>query len=368
LLLDDGEFLAESAEEEDNESLLYFILSNVTEELVSPYATVAHCMSDGTIFSLITPKAEIHDLSFVRSQIQEACRNAQKWLMGRCSFEVTYFISDWQTSGTLLSNANAGYQQALWGLDQIETNALRCTVVDAESLSKYSAASPASGSSYRNQREGYLKAYLKAVQEGALDHANGLYRTLRFYGPVDVDHSLQGIKQQTAFIFDHVLKECITEQQIQRLSDQLKADLAHIRAAKRTEELCVIMQNIAEQVSSLNADTSVTSEASLGARAVIYIQQHYCDPNLSVSSVADHFEVSTSYLLRAFKNNIQSSSVSEFIHQYRISQAKHLLKDSSLTIHQIAQQVGYNSSLTFIRAFKRIEGTTPTAYRGIITP
>ena len=53
-----------------------------------------------------------------------------------------------------------------------------------------------------------------------------------------------------------------------------------------------------------------------------------------------------------------------WINQRRIEKAKQIIAaDESITLADIAQQIGYNSSQTFIRIFKRYEGVTPGQYR-----
>jgi AraC-like DNA-binding protein len=94
----------------------------------------------------------------------------------------------------------------------------------------------------------------------------------------------------------------------------------------------------------------------------VYIQEHYADPNLSVSSLADEFSCSISYLSRAFKQ-VTGVRPNEYIHALRIRRARHLLRTTSLPIHRIATLVGFASSSVFIRAYRTAEGITPGAYR-----
>ena len=97
-----------------------------------------------------------------------------------------------------------------------------------------------------------------------------------------------------------------------------------------------------------------------------YIRDNISNPNLSVASIADHFNISQAYLLRVFKHET-GSGVLDYIHQCRIDIAKDLLKNTSHTVKEIAVEVGYTNALTFMRAFKRLEGITPTNYRDMIS-
>lgn len=94
-----------------------------------------------------------------------------------------------------------------------------------------------------------------------------------------------------------------------------------------------------------------------------YILANYHDPMLSVQQVADHFEMSLPYLSREFKNS-RNMGVLSYINSCRIAKAKKLLlSPGNATISEIAEAVGYNSSQTLIRIFKRYENITPGQFR-----
>ena len=53
----------------------------------------------------------------------------------------------------------------------------------------------------------------------------------------------------------------------------------------------------------------------------------------------------------------------DYIHKLRIAEAKRLLAETELTVYEIGDRVGYNTSWTMTRAFKRYEQMTPGTYR-----
>jgi two-component system, response regulator YesN len=94
-----------------------------------------------------------------------------------------------------------------------------------------------------------------------------------------------------------------------------------------------------------------------------YIAAHYFDVGLGVKQVADAFDMSLPYLSRMFKKE-KGIGLLSYINSYRVAKAKEIMKiDESATVAEIAQKVGYNSSQTLIRIFKRYEGTTPGLFR-----
>ena len=94
-----------------------------------------------------------------------------------------------------------------------------------------------------------------------------------------------------------------------------------------------------------------------------YILQHYSNVNLSVQMIADEFDISLTYLSRVFKKEY-GIGLLECINQSRIEKScELLLENPEETIASIASRVGFNSSQTFIRIFKRYRGVTPGQYR-----
>lgn len=93
-----------------------------------------------------------------------------------------------------------------------------------------------------------------------------------------------------------------------------------------------------------------------------YIQTNYADSDLSLTQVADHFHVSESYLSYTFKIQSGVNFVS-FVENLRMTKAKELLRQTSLKIGDIALQVGYASTNSFCRAFKRSTGDSASSYR-----
>ncbi|MBW7455806.1 helix-turn-helix domain-containing protein [Paenibacillus sepulcri] len=95
---------------------------------------------------------------------------------------------------------------------------------------------------------------------------------------------------------------------------------------------------------------------------IAFLQEAYVDESLNLSAVADRFHISEMYLSQFFKEQ-SGVNFSSYIEDLRMNQAKNLLGATKLSVNEIAAAVGYNSSNTFCRAFKRIHATTPLVYR-----
>lgn len=92
-----------------------------------------------------------------------------------------------------------------------------------------------------------------------------------------------------------------------------------------------------------------------------YIRGNYTDSDLNVNRVADEFGKNPSYLSRSFLR-LTGTSILDYIHYYRIQEAK-ILIGRGVTLANAAAEVGYSNVLTMSRAFKKYEGTTPGKLR-----
>ena len=102
-------------------------------------------------------------------------------------------------------------------------------------------------------------------------------------------------------------------------------------------------------------------------RILQYVTEHYQDPEFNVNALSQQFDLSASYISMLIRRQTGLSAV-DYIHSLRIDRAKRLLRERpAMLIKDIAQEVGYGSSLNLIRAFRRYEGTTPTKYREIVS-
>ena len=93
-----------------------------------------------------------------------------------------------------------------------------------------------------------------------------------------------------------------------------------------------------------------------------FLDTAYPDESLNLIAVADRFHISEMYLSQFFKEQT-GVNFSSYVEELRMERARQLLGATKLSVNEIALAVGYNSSNTFCRAFKRIHATTPLVYR-----
>jgi AraC-type DNA-binding domain-containing proteins len=93
-----------------------------------------------------------------------------------------------------------------------------------------------------------------------------------------------------------------------------------------------------------------------------YIRENYCDKNFSTYLMADNFGISVSNLSHFFKART-GTSITDFVNELRMEEAKRLLRETKLPVQAIVERLGYLSVSSFIRKFRQAIGSTPGAYR-----
>lgn len=84
--------------------------------------------------------------------------------------------------------------------------------------------------------------------------------------------------------------------------------------------------------------------------------------NLSLTECADILGVHQTYIWKVLKME-RGKSFSDYIEEYKLSEAKRLLLESDMTVAEIAEQLGYTNAQNFIRFFSKSTGVTPGKFR-----
>lgn len=123
--------------------------------------------------------------------------------------------------------------------------------------------------------------------------------------------------------------------------------------------LCIdIFQAITGQTGTQNE--TITNDMRIKL-AIKYIDDNISSPVTS-SDVADCVHISLRHLNRLTENAL-SLSVAELILSRKIRHAKRLMTDPAKSIASISEATGFSSQQQFSKAFKRIEGITPSHYK-----
>ncbi|MFI6518072.1 helix-turn-helix domain-containing protein [Spirillospora sp. NPDC050679] len=95
--------------------------------------------------------------------------------------------------------------------------------------------------------------------------------------------------------------------------------------------------------------------------AVTLMRERLADP-ITLAGIADEVHLSVYHLVRVFKEATGATPY-RYLTRLRIEEAKRLLRDTDLTIAQIASRCGFASPGALSAAFLRHTGARPSAYR-----
>ncbi len=130
------------------------------------------------------------------------------------------------------------------------------------------------------------------------------------------------------------------------------------------DKLQLALGNILGACQAAESSSSALSVDSLEL-AFQHIHSHFKSP-LSLGQVAETAGMSVSSLVRGFKKKTTLTFV-DYINCLRLSHACKLIKESKLSLLEIALTSGFNNQSHFNRVFKKIYGLTPGEYRRATT-
>lgn len=106
-----------------------------------------------------------------------------------------------------------------------------------------------------------------------------------------------------------------------------------------------------------------TNTGAIVKRAQIYICKHATLP-VSRWQIADEVHVSEDYLTRIFKKELGLSPW-DYLNRYRIWMAGTLLRNTGMSVNDVAVATGFQDQAYFCRVFKKIRGFSPSRVRSI---
>ncbi|MGL4337177.1 MAG: AraC family transcriptional regulator [Turicibacter sp.] len=112
---------------------------------------------------------------------------------------------------------------------------------------------------------------------------------------------------------------------------------------------------------SINIYDSQKSKNPYADQAKDFISKNYYK-KLSIEDIASHIGLNKSYLGNLFKATF-NISIKAYILDLQMKKACQLLKDTNMSIYEVAQAVGYDDALQFSKIFKKHVNSSPKDYR-----
>ncbi|MBO4908630.1 MAG: response regulator [Lachnospiraceae bacterium] len=107
-------------------------------------------------------------------------------------------------------------------------------------------------------------------------------------------------------------------------------------------------------------DRQRTKEGDVAENAKAYIEANYQNNELSVADIAKALSVNQTYLRKMFKSRM-NMTISEYLTQFRMQEARRLLTTTDHKLALIAEEVGYSDVSYFSNVFKKFYGLSPRA-------
>lgn len=135
-------------------------------------------------------------------------------------------------------------------------------------------------------------------------------------------------------------------------------------AGVETKELDL---SLMEEYSQINVIDKGAEEIPLNRLNVLvtmieeYIKKNFMN-DISMQDAARAVSYSDAYFSKMFKQQY-GLNFTAFLAEYRIEEAKKLLRQPTVSVKDVGTRVGYPDSNYFARVFRRMNGVTPSEYR-----
>ena len=133
-----------------------------------------------------------------------------------------------------------------------------------------------------------------------------------------------------------------------------------IRAISVAELLSILETAILEKVKQY-LESKRIQDAKPIRMAKQFVQDHYNEP-IGLEDVAREIHYNPVYFSTLFKQEV-GTNFSDYLIGFRVEKAKDLLKNTSLPLVEISEQVGYRDAKYFSKMFSKIVGINPKEYR-----
>lgn len=175
--------------------------------------------------------------------------------------------------------------------------------------------------------------------------------------------STKEIKRLSVAIVNMFMKNCLQRGVYSKVSCEYDELLVRIN---QSQKLDCLIHHLKDFISNSHKKIelhSCNSKHRIVNEVKEYINTHYVE-DIGVKSIAHLIGRSPNYLSHLFSDTC-GKTLSEYLNEMRIENAKHLLIETDDTLYSISIDVGYKDDKYFIKMFKKLNGMTPTQYRGL---
>ncbi|MBB3127039.1 AraC-like DNA-binding protein [Paenibacillus rhizosphaerae] len=122
------------------------------------------------------------------------------------------------------------------------------------------------------------------------------------------------------------------------------------------------MFTILARSSEEQSRTGIFQKYEASIRRLVHEMEKNCAHPWTLKEMASYLNVHTDYLSRLFKARM-GIGPNRYLQTLRHKQAKQLLRETTLSIEEVASVIGYNDMHYFSRIFRKWEGLSPLQFR-----
>ncbi|KRF43969.1 helix-turn-helix domain-containing protein [Paenibacillus sp. Soil787] len=338
-----------SRDAESKLQYVYYIVTNITEELIGRKHTVFTTEVDGMIAFLVNIQND--DEARTKQELIEIAQEAQSIIQGNFYIQLTIGISDIHP---LLTGIPLGFDEALEALEyKFVIGPSQIIPFDRIKRPKNELYYPLDmerqlinhirTGQYEEAMEAVSELIVTNVSDGTLSLQLGKLLMFELIGTIlkAIEHLDQGPNELA--VEKHALIKQLTQCE---------------SFVEIEDEIYKFLKTVCDYVDSKKK----SHNTNLKDQVLSYIDEHLADMDLSLTSLSLKFEVNAPYLSRFIKEQSGETFI-DYVNKQRVQLAKQLMTETDDTITEITQKVGFSNSNTFIRVFKRYEGITPGQFR-----
>lgn len=196
---------------------------------------------------------------------------------------------------------------------------------------------------------GNLQGAKKIVDEIFIDRIN----------PEAMDK--KDIKEFTGLLYNTLNRVVVQLKEFESSLQCENLDIESITKTGNLEKIRSIFNELITEICKQKKTSEQDENEAIREKIKTYIDKNY-QLDFSLDNLADYLGLSFKYTSILFKK-VMGDNFKNYINVYRIEKAKEILKEKKdIKIKDLAEELGYNSSNTFIRIFKKYEGISPTQF------
>ena len=192
----------------------------------------------------------------------------------------------------------------------------------------------------------------------AEDIINSLWEKLREREPSSNGVSISDMNLLTSAISILMTNIISTGFSIEKIFGEGFSPEKFIGEAKTPEEMRDKVIYLYKKRIEFEKGKKVSKSHDIAVLAKEYIEENYSYSELSISDISEKLCVNQTYLRKMFKSEMDMT-LSEYITQYRMQEAKKLITGTDEKLISVAEKVGYSDVSYFSNVFKKFYGVSP---------